>query len=229
MKKFWKILSSAVLAVVLLAVGYAWGSRAGENSITSALPHLSLERETPKPSLEATNMPITVTKKPEDKKEESAENKKTETGKASEPTEPEKTGRTVVKTDDSAAKDTWSTLNSYEGDLLNNGKDAKVTLYTSAETDDGEVLWDDGQSWVVEVSDENGGHYTLLEKYIKNGSVYFEVNGLDNGKNAITVFIKTAAGLEVKQYTYSGDGFTEATLYNSGHQNTVYSSMPDYQ
>lgn len=228
MKKFLKVLGAVVIAVALLAVGYAWGSRAGENSVTSALPHLSLERESPKPSLDTANSQK-ATENPQDKKEEKAENKKTQTNNADKPTEPEKTGRTVVKSSSSAAKENWTTLNSFDGDLMNNGKHSEVKLYTSAETDDGEVLWDDGQSWVVEVYDEKGGYYTLLEKYIKNGSVYFEVNALDNGKNAVTVFIKTAAGLEVKQYTYSGDGFTEATLYNSGHQNTVYSSMPDYQ
>ncbi len=229
MKKFLKIAGAVVIAVALLSIGYAWGSRAGENSVTSALPHLSVEHENPKASPKVTEAPADNNEKTQDKTEKKAENKKEENNSSAKVNEPEKTGRTVVKTDDSAAKDTWTTLNSFEGDLLNNGKSAKVTLYTSAETDDGEVLWDDGQSWVVEISDENGGHYTLLEKYIKNGNVYFEVNALDNGKNAITVFITTAVGLEVKQYTYSGSGFTETALYNSGHQNTIYSSMPDYQ
>jgi hypothetical protein len=113
--------------------------------------------------------------------------------------------------------------------LLGNGDNAQVALYTSAQTEDGEIIWDDGQKWVVEISDGDGGYYTLLDKYISNGNVYIEVDELEDGNKAVTVVTKTSSGLDVKQYTYGNNGFVEKTLYNSGSVNTMYSSIPDYE
>lgn len=223
MKKFLKIFGAIVLAAALVSVGYFMGSRAGENSITSALPHMSIEHSEPlseytaPPTENAASEPEkTVEKEPEQAKENAV-------------TEPEKTGRTVVKADESAAEDSWSTLKRYSCDLFETGEDAEIVLYTSAYTEDGEVIWDDGQNWVLEVSDGEGGYYTLLDRYVNNGNIYFEVSELENEKKAINVFIKTGAGLEVKQYTYGENGFVETSLYNSGSINTLYSSIPYYE
>lgn len=226
MKKFLKAFGIIVLAAVLVAGGYYMGTQAGEHSIVSALPHRTLEQGVASIKPDATGAPEQAESDgPVEKADEKPKNE-SDTNTA---TEPEKTGRTVVKTDESAAGETWSNLEEYSCDLFGNDTDAKIVLYTSAQREGDEIIWDDGQNWVVEISDGDGGYYTLLDKYINNGNVYFEVSELENGQKAVNIYLKTGAGFEVKQYTYGENGFVEKTLYNLGTVNTMYSSIPDYQ
>ncbi|MCC8169192.1 MAG: hypothetical protein LIO59_02250 [Oscillospiraceae bacterium] len=228
MKRFFKIFGAVVLAVALVSGGYFMGTQAGKDSISSALPKVSVNNEAliaepsgaPEPMDDAgENPPIN--------QNEAEENPQAQEDNTA--AEPEKTGRTVVKSDQSAAESTWTTIGEYDCDLFGNGENATISLYTSAQTEDGEIIWDDSQNWAVEISDGEGGYYDLLDKYISNGTVYFEVNELEDGENAVTVFVKTGSSFEAKQYTYSDGGFVETTLYNSGSINTMYSSLPDYQ
>lgn len=219
MKRFLKIFGGIIIAAVLAVGGYAAGSHNGMDSISSALPRVSLNHAEPSMSPD-----FSEDLKPENKDKDAPDSKE----EKPETAEPEKTGRTVVKTNESAAGENWTLLEKYDGSLTAEGEQSELAVYTSAETIDGEIIWDDGQNWVVEVSDGKGGYYVLMDKYINNGSVYFEV--LDNdGEKAVNVFINTGAGMEIKQYTYSDNGFTETTLYNSGATNTLYSSVPDYK
>lgn len=222
MKRFLKILGGIIVAAVLLAGGYTVGSHNGIDSISSALPRVSLNHAEPS---SATDMPKNA--KPMDKNSD-VEKAISEKETMKEGSEPEMTGRTVVKTDESAAKEGWTLIKSYEGSLTDSETSSVVSVYTSAQTEDGEIIWDDSQQWAVEVYDKNGGYYVLMDKYISNGSVYFEVTETD-GKTSINVFQSTGAGMEIKQYTYSGSGFKEITLYSSGAANTLCSSIPQYE
>lgn len=221
MKKFLKIFGGIIIAAALTAAGYAAGSHNGITSISSALPRVSLNHA--KPS-SAPDEPKDI--EPEDKNKdiEKALDEKEEMDKAAEPAP---TGRTVVKTNESASSEGWTLVKSYEGELIDGDK-SNVSVYTSAQTEDGEIIWDDGQQWAVEVRDGSGGYYVLMDRYINNGSVYFEVLDIDGAK-VINIYTKTTAGTDIKQYTYSGGGFTETTLYSSGAANTLYSTVPDYQ
>lgn len=216
MKNCFKIFGIIVLAAALISCGYFIGSRAGENSIVSALPHISGER-----------MDMEAAEPPPVQEEANEDTDKPETEDTA--AEPEETGRTVIKADVSETDSSWSVIKKYRCDLFETGENAEIILYTSAQTENGEILWNDDQNWVLEVSDGEGGYYTLLEKYISNGNIYFDVNELESGEKAVTVFIKTGAGFEIKQYTYGKNGFVEATLYNSGLINNIYSSIPDYK
>ena len=139
------------------------------------------------------------------------------------PPEPVKIG----KTDASAAKETWSKLDesAYSADGLN----GTVTLSTSAQTYEGEIVWDDGQEWALEVSDANGGYYTLFDEYISNGSVYFEILENADGNRVINAYIITGAGVSIRQYSYADGEFTQNMLYESGAVNRLYSSVPMYR
>lgn len=220
MKRILKIFGAIAIAAVLTVGGYVAGSQNGMDSITSALPHVNITHGAPEGSPHASGAPDFKTDAEKEPLPPETDDK--------EPTEPEKTGRTVVKTNESAAKSNWTLVKRYDGSLMNNDDKSKLSVYTSAETIDGEIIWNDGQQWVVEVDDQNGDYYVLMDKYISNGIVYFEIIEKD-GKTAINVFTKTCVGMDIKQYTYSKDGFTETTLYNSGTANTLYSSVPDYQ
>lgn len=222
MKRFLKILGGIIVAAALLAGGYTVGSHNGIDSISSALPRVSLNNAAP---LSATDMPQNA--KPMDKNSD-VEKAISEKDAIKDGIEPEMTGRTVVKTNESAAAENWTLIKSYEGSLMNDETSSVVSVYTSAQTEDGEIIWDDGQQWAVEVYDKNGGYYVLMDKYINNGSVYFEVTEID-GETSITVFQSTGAGMEIKQYTYSGNGFKEITLYSSGAANMLCSSIPQYE
>lgn len=213
MKKFLKIFGGGVIAAALVVAGYAVGSHNGMDSISSALPRVSLKHELP-PS----DVPEPQSPKEDNIKDAIAGADKTEEAP---------TGRTVVKTNESSAKDGWTLIKSYDGSLIGDDS-AAVSLYTSAQKIDGEIIWDDSQQWVVEVSDKNGGYYVLMDKLISNGSVYFDVTEKD-GKASVNVFTRTCTGIDIKQYTYSGSGFAETTLYNSGTVNMLYSTVPDYQ
>lgn len=214
MKKFLKIFGGIIIAAALVTGGYVAGSHDGMDSISSALPRVSLKHELP-PS-DAPGLPSPET---DDIKDALAQAGKTD--------EASKMGRTVVKTDESASQSGWTLIKSYDCALI--GDDgASVSLYTSAQTIDNEIIWDDSQQWVVEVSDKNGGYYVLMDRLISNGSAYVEVVEAD-GEKSVNVFVKTSAGMEIKQYTYSGNGFAETTLYSSGAVNTLCSTVPSYQ
>ena len=104
-----------------------------------------------------------------------------------------------------------------------------LTLYTSAQKDGDEFIWDDSQKWVLEVSDGNGGYYTLFDQNVSNGSVYYDVAETDNGTKNINVYVFTGAGTTIKQYTHTETGFSEKSVYESGVVNRVFTTIPSYK
>lgn len=220
MKTFLKVIGGVILSAALVVGGYAAGSHNGINTISSALPRVSINHGEPSAH---TDVPKNAVPEDKDKDIEKALDEKEQMDKAAEPVQ---TGRTVVKTESSAAEKGWTKVKDYECALMDNSE-ASVSVYTSAETVDGEIIWDDGQQWVVEIYDGRG-YYTLMDKYITNGSVYFDVTDTD-GKKAVNVYTKTGCSTDIKQYTYSENGFVETTLYSSGTTNILYSTLPDYE
>ena len=120
---------------------------------------------------------------------------------------------------------TWSTVES-SSNTTDNGA---LTLYTSAQKDGDEFIWDDSQKWVLEVSDGNGGYYTLFDQNVSNGSVYYDVAENDNGTKNINVYVFTGAGTTIKQYTHTETGFSEKSVYESGAVNRVFTTIPSYK
>ena len=62
--------------------------------------------------------------------------------------EPKEDVRIINKSNESAVDSTWSTVES-SSNTTDNGA---LTLYTSAQKDGDEFIWDDSQKWVLEVS-----------------------------------------------------------------------------
>ena len=135
----------------------------------------------------------------------------------------------VTRSDVSAADGLWTTVSEYETDLTGDGQPDKLTIYTSAEFMDGEILWDDGQSWVAEVSDAQGGYYTLMSSYVSNGCVYAEVSEDAERDKTVTLIVTNGAGLSLKRYEYSSSGFMEKKVMEDAGTNVLYSSVPFYR
>ena len=146
-----------------------------------------------------------------------------ESNEPSESAEPE--SKPSEESNESAVDSTWSTVES-SSNTTDNGA---LTLYTSAQKDGDEFIWDDSQKWVLEVSDGNGGYYTLFDQNVSNGSVYYDVAENDNGTKNINVYVFTGAGTTIKQYTHTETGFSEKSVYESGAVNRVFTTIPSYK
>ena len=136
----------------------------------------------------------------------------------------------VTRSDVSAIADgEWTTVSEYETDLTGDGQTDKLTIYTSAESIDGEILWDDGQNWVAEIEDAQGGYYTLVSRYVSNGCVYAEVAENAEHDKTVTIILTNGAGLSLKRYEYSPSGFMESRIVEDAASNVMYSSVPFYR
>lgn len=205
-----KVIICIAAAVVIGAGGFYAGVRSQTDSMINALPRAAVETA---PAEGGGVLP-------------------TERTAAEEPVKAQATEATVFvgKSNVSAASEgTWSTVDSCNYDISGDGVNDTVTLYTSAESDDMGILWDDTQQWILEVSDGGNGYYTLLDTSVSNGSVYYQVNELNDGTRTIVVYITTGAGTEISEYIFGKAGFTEKEVYSSSGINTVHSSIPWYK
>ena len=136
----------------------------------------------------------------------------------------------VTRSDVSAAAEgTWTKVSEYETDFTEDGKPDKLTIYTSAEAADGEIMWDDGQSWIAEIEDAQGGYYTLMNSYVNNGCAYAQVSENEEHDKSVTVIVTNGSGLSLKRYKYSSSGFMESRLVNDEASNVLFSSVPFYK
>lgn len=205
MKKIIKTIVGLVVCIALVGGGYFAGQKAQQSSIVSALPKniLDLPREKNQSENEIEGGSEVDTEAVDEKENI----------------------RIINKSDKSSAQENWSVVES-SANATDNGA---LTLYTSAEMIDGEIIWDDTQTWVLEVSDGNGGYYTLLDKSITNGNVYFDVTESENGTRMINVYIFDGVGTTIKQYTRDDNGFSEKNVYESGQVNRVFTTIPMYE
>ena len=189
----------AVLAAVTGTAGYYIGSNSRDD-ISAAIPH--------------EEMPVT----PEPPAETSAP-------------EPAEEITYVTRSDVSAAAEgVWTTVGEYGTDLTGDGQVDTLTIYTAAgRDDDGLMGWDDGQNWVVEIRDAQGGFYALLSKYVQHGNVYADVFEEEGQGKAVSVIVATGSGMSLKRYKYSSSGFVESKIVEDAGLNVFYSSIPWYR
>lgn len=208
MKKFLKGLGAVIIALVLVLGGYFAGQKVQISSIISAMPKRTIEKQPEvEPPLESIEPDASA--QPMERV-------------ADEPVGAE--DRVITKSETSAVDETWSAVDS----ATNTTSTEALTLYTSAEKDGDEFIWDDSNKWVLELSDGEGGYYTLYDQRVTNGSVYFEVAERENGEKMVFVYTVTGAGVSVTQYTRTDSGFTEKNVFNSGAVNRTFSSVPQY-
>lgn len=210
MKKFLKGLGAVVIALVLVLGGYFAGQRVQISSIISAMPKRTIDKQ-PDGGLPGESIEPDASFAPD-----------AETPAKEEPVGAE--DRVITKSETSAVDETWSEVDS----ATNTTSSEALTLYTSAEKDSDEFIWDDSNKWVLELSDGNGGYYTLYDQRVTNGSVYFDVVERDNGDKIVYVYTITGAGTSVNQYTRTDTGFTEKNVFNSGAVNRTFTSVPNY-
>jgi hypothetical protein len=107
----------------------------------------------------------------------------------------------------------------------------KIELYTAAGRDEKEeMLWDDGQKWLLVVLKE-GKAYPLLSKYVQLASVYFSVSNNAEGEvSNINIILNTGAGFSIRTYAFNTekDGFAGGIVYTSKDTNIVHDSTPSY-
>ena len=135
----------------------------------------------------------------------------------------------VTRSDISAADGAWTVVSEYETDLTGDSQPDKLTIYTTAEFADGEIMWDDGQNWVAEIQDAQGGYYTLMSSYVSNGCVYAEVAEDMEHDKTVTLITTNGSGLSLKRYEYSSSGFMERKVVEDAGLNVFYSSIPFYR
>jgi hypothetical protein len=122
-------------------------------------------------------------------------------------------------------------LDEFTYDLDSDNSEEKIELYTAAgRNENGEMLWDDGQKWLLVVWDGEKA-YPVLSEYVQLGSVYFTIsnNGVGEAAN-INVIINTGAGHSLRVYTFSKDrdGFLGGSVYKSEDTIFIHSSIPGY-
>lgn len=122
-------------------------------------------------------------------------------------------------------------LREFAYDIDSDNKEEKIELYTAAQRDaKGEIMWDDGQKWLLVVVDENK-FYPLYSDYLQLGQLYFSVDtsGEKNLPN-IKMLMTTGAGLKLTEYSFDKEKaeFKMTTPYDAGALNVFYSSIPNY-
>lgn len=200
MKKFWKTIGVIAVAIVIFAGGYTLGQRVKDNNIISAIPHKTLQMNSPAPT--ETPAPTMAAAIPEQG-------------------QPEK--NIIEKNSATAVQDGWTLVN--KAPITLNGNAATLVLYTSAAKDsDGTYIFDDSNNWVLEVQTD-GEYYTLLNKRVQFGSINFVAGDNENGDGVITAVTNTNTGITVDKYTYNGTAFEGQTVYNSGVLNITGSTL----
>lgn len=131
-----------------------------------------------------------------------------------------------IKSADTISLDGLTTLDEYIIDFNEDGHDEKISMYVAAERGpDGEIMWDDGQRWVLVIHGENKD-YVLYDDYVQLGTINFSVLTNDDDFYITTTSIRTAS-FTVNQYKYNmeNDSFEKALPFAiDGNVNMLYSS-----
>lgn len=132
---------------------------------------------------------------------------------------------------DSINTEGMTKLREFSTDLDLDSKEERIELYTAAERNEkGEMVWDDGQNWVLAVRDVEKS-YALLSQYVQLGVVYFTVSNIGEGQMPnITVIVPTGSSFRMMSYVFDKgkSGYSETLLYESKDDNWIYSSIPGY-
>lgn len=131
-----------------------------------------------------------------------------------------------IVAEDVISMDGLTLLDEYIIDFNSDGYDEKIAMYVAAERNDsGEIMWDDGQRWVLVVHGDNKD-YVLYDDYVQLGSIQFNVFTANDEFNIVTKSVRTAS-LDVSQYKYneSNDSFIQTIPYSvDGNVNMLHSS-----
>lgn len=120
----------------------------------------------------------------------------------------------------------YTLLDSYKFDINEDGTEETIGLYTTAQRDSkGEIMWDDGQIWILAVHGKDKD-YELFNSYVQLGGIQFYVFTADDTFH-ITTVENTTAGLKLTDYLYNKaeNSFTPEIHYDVlGDVNMLYVS-----
>lgn len=139
----------------------------------------------------------------------------------------------LIEAVESSSLDTgiMTKLREFSVDLDLDGTEENIELYTAAgRGENGEMMWDDGQNWLLSVCDGDKS-YPLLSRFIQLGVVHFTVsNDSEEELPYITVIIPTDSSFAMWGYSYDKekDGFSEELLYKSEDDFWMYSTIQGY-
>lgn len=130
----------------------------------------------------------------------------------------------------------YTVASEYFCDLNGDEEDEKITLYTDAKKEDGELLLNDGNNWSFVVFDKKENlYYMLFDGYVQLGNINFQIaDYFEDGKatTEILLYKMWASGIEILKFNAKDENkFYAETVYNSssasdGGINMKYSSFP---
>ena len=153
-----------------------------------------------------------------------------------EPTPPVEQVTKISVSDAPTDVENYEPLGKYEIDIIKDGNEEIITLYTSAQRDmRGNLMWDDTQDWVLQV-EAGGGVYELYEERI-HGNAYLNVSDYYNDgeeEKVITLLIAGNTFNEIREYRFDGEAFVEVIKYTTDDTanegiGTLYTSVPRYE
>ena len=106
-------------------------------------------------------------------------------------------------------------LDQYEFDFKGNGDMGSIVTYTNAErNENGDMMWDDGQRWLIVVHSEDKD-YVIFDDYVQLGRINSYIYSI-NGDFYIATLSSGTANLTLKLYIYNPDKdmFMETIQYN---------------
>lgn len=114
-------------------------------------------------------------------------------------------------------------VSDYTGDLDGDGTEDIITLYTSAQKEAGEILWDDMQKWCL-IAQVNGDAYELYCGNVSIGEISYNVYENTDGKLVISVTEESTATYTLTQYEFTDNGFEKNVIIDDQGINLMTSS-----
>ncbi len=102
-------------------------------------------------------------------------------------------------------------VDEYTGDLDGDGEEDSIAIYTSAMEEDGELMFDDMNTWCV-IATIGGDAYDLFCDDVSIGEVSYNVYENAEGKLIISVIEQSTAKYTITQYSVETDGLVKTQV-----------------
>lgn len=147
--------------------------------------------------------------------------------------EPEAIVKTEVPPVAAASTEGLTAVSSVDCSLISDDTFETVTLYTSAEKENGRFVWDDHARWVLEITSDTGSAFTLYDTEVSNGSIYFDIVEVSNKTFVLLRNISTAANY-TKAFTFEDSKLYETNELDLNEMknipiNLIFTSTPNYR
>jgi len=117
-------------------------------------------------------------------------------------------------------------LDEYSIDFDNDNIEESIELYTAAgRGPDGEMMWDDGQDFLLIVKDKEG-EFILFNEYVQIGQIDLYVYTAEDNEFHITTLQPGSASMRMTDYNFNKDKkqFEKSIVFNPNNVNLMHSS-----